>query len=82
MHVRKTLAVCCWSAGGLLLLITVPFCWLLRDGLGPSAVDSHGLEAVRRFGVTVAQCALWYLPPIILGCALFPWAARKPDAHP
>jgi hypothetical protein len=29
-----------------------PLCWLLRDGLGPGAVDSHGAEAVGRFLLT------------------------------
>ena len=82
MHVRKTLAVVSWSIGGLILLVAVPFCWLLKDGLGPSAVDSHGLEAVRRFAVTVAECAVWYLPPLLLGCAVFPWASRRPDSRP
>ena len=26
-----------------------PICWILRDGLGPDAVDSHGWQAVARF---------------------------------
>ena len=34
------------------VLVAAPFCWLLRDGLGPDAVDSHGLHAVARFGLT------------------------------
>jgi hypothetical protein len=29
-----------------------PLCWLLRDGLGPDTVDSHGLHAVFRFCLT------------------------------
>ncbi|MDB5351786.1 MAG: hypothetical protein JWN86_3033 [Planctomycetota bacterium] len=29
-----------------------PFCWLLRDGLGPGSVDSHGAHAVARFLLT------------------------------
>jgi hypothetical protein len=29
-----------------------PFCWLLRDGLGPGSVDSHGTHAVARFFLT------------------------------
>jgi hypothetical protein len=29
-----------------------PFCWILRDGLGPDAVDSHGPQAVARFLLT------------------------------
>ena len=29
-----------------------PLCWILRDGLGPGAVDSHGAHAVVRFLLT------------------------------
>jgi hypothetical protein len=29
-----------------------PFCWILRDGLGPGSVDSHGWYAVARFLMT------------------------------
>jgi hypothetical protein len=29
-----------------------PLCWILRDGLGPNAVDSHGLNATARFLMT------------------------------
>ena len=29
-----------------------PLCWLLRDGLGPDSIDSHGTHAVARFLLT------------------------------
>ena len=29
-----------------------PFCWLLRDGLGPGSVESHGAQAVARLLLT------------------------------
>lgn len=29
-----------------------PLCWLLRDGLGPNSVDSHGWHAIVRFLLT------------------------------
>lgn len=38
--------------GGALILWVVgigPLCWILRDGLGPRSVDSHGLASVVRF---------------------------------
>ena len=38
-----------------------PFCWFLRDGLGPGAVDSHGMHAVARFLLT------FYWGPVLAG---------------
>jgi hypothetical protein len=37
-------------AAGVLLLwfLLAPFAWLLRDGLGPNSVESHGLTAIAR----------------------------------
>ncbi|HWG41721.1 MAG TPA: hypothetical protein VN688_02970 [Gemmataceae bacterium] len=29
-----------------------PLCWILRDGLGPGSVDSHGLHSIVRFLMT------------------------------
>jgi hypothetical protein len=29
-----------------------PLCWILRDGLGPNAVDSSGWQAFMRFFMT------------------------------
>ena len=37
-----------------------PLCWILRDGLGPNAVDSHGLYAIARFLMT------FYWGPVLL----------------
>jgi hypothetical protein len=36
----------CWVMGA------GPLCWILRDGLGPKAVDSSGWQAVNRFSRT------------------------------
>jgi hypothetical protein len=46
--------------GGLLLfwVLIAPLCWVVRDGLGPNAVDSHGLHAVTRF------CFTFYWGPV------------------
>jgi len=40
-----------------------PFCWLLRDGLGPDAVDTRGIDAVGRFLLT------HYWGPVAVGLA-------------
>lgn len=34
-------ALLCW-------IFLAPFAWILRDGMGPDSVESHGLEAVVR----------------------------------
>ncbi|QDU86858.1 hypothetical protein Pla175_02110 [Pirellulimonas nuda] len=34
------------------VLLVGPFCWLLRDGLGPDAGESQGVGAVVRFLLT------------------------------
>ena len=40
---------------GLLILFLWPFAWILRDGLGPSAAESHGVEAgIRAFSTFYA----------------------------
>ena len=31
------------------VLIVGPFCWILRDGLGPDSVESQGMLAVSRW---------------------------------
>lgn len=46
-----------------------PIIWILRDGLGPDAVESHGMEALRRFLLT------FYWGPI--GLFLIVWAIRE-----
>lgn len=41
--------------GGVLLFWVLgigPLCWILRDGLGPKSMESHGLAAVARFFFT------------------------------
>ena len=59
---------------GILILFVWPFAWILRDGLGPSAVESHGLQA--------AIHAFWtfYTGPLTLAAAAaslgFRWRLR------
>ena len=44
----------------LFLIIVSPFIWIMRDGLGPNAYDSNGLEALYRFFMT------FYFGPLFL----------------
>jgi hypothetical protein len=41
------ISLVCLSATVFLLL--VPLGWMLRDGLGPKAIETRGIEAVSRF---------------------------------
>jgi hypothetical protein len=52
---------------------------LLRDGLGPDAVTSHGLEALRRMEQDL-RWALFAVPPGIAGCTLYLLARRRARA--
>jgi hypothetical protein len=62
---------------GLLLAWVVcfgPFCWILRDGLGPGSIDSHGMQAVFRFAMT------FYWGPILVGLLLLRLAIHRRSA--
>jgi hypothetical protein len=54
------LAICFWMASLLILLQTSYLAWLLKDGLGPDSVESHGLLALGRFwsGIRWNLCVL------------------------
>jgi hypothetical protein len=69
-------------SGFLLILIAVVFIiysvvvsWVLRDGLGPDAIDSHSLIAVQRFlsglapmlliASPIGAIGLWLISPIL-----------------
>ena len=49
-------ALLCW-------IFLAPFAWILRDGMGPDSVETHGLEAVVRTLTT------FYWAPILLALA-------------
>lgn len=57
-------ALLCW-------IFLAPFAWILRDGLGPDAVDSRGWEALRRS----FNCMGW--GPILLGLLLVNWLCKS-----
>jgi hypothetical protein len=48
-----------------------PLCWILRDGLGPNSVESHGGWAVARFLLT-----FWW-GPVLAALLLLRLAARR-----
>jgi hypothetical protein len=62
------------------VLAAGPLCWLLRDGLGPGAEDSHGLDAVFRFWMTY-----WWGPVltvlVLLRLTAWRWTNPAPN-HP
>ncbi len=51
-----------------LLFLIIVMCWILRDGLGPDSVTSHGMEALQRF---ILGCWPTVLIPSILGLVGF-----------
>jgi len=56
-------AFICWS-------MLAPFAWILRDGLGPDSVETHGLEAVVRALTT------FYWGPIFLALGAACWLCK------
>lgn len=56
-------AFICWIMLG-------PFAWILRDGLGPDSVETHGLEAVVRALTT------FHWGPILLALAAASWICK------
>ena len=48
-----------------------PFAWILRDGLGPDSVETHGSEAV------VRALRTFYWGPILLALGAACWLCKK-----
>jgi hypothetical protein len=74
---RPILLTLVWAALLVWLVGIAPFCWLLRDGLGPRAVQSSGWSAVVRFLLTfywgpIALALLW-----LAGVEVVWWWLRK-----
>jgi len=59
------------------LVMAAPFCWLLKDGLGPGSVESSGLEAASRFWGLVKGHLLIGLSPLILALGLSRTVRRR-----
>jgi hypothetical protein len=54
-----------------------PLCWLLRDGLGPAAVDSRGADAVVRFLLTF----YWGPALVVIAALRLLVRRRRPSAQ-
>ncbi len=63
------------DAALVLWLLLGPLCWILRDGLGPGAVESQGLPAAGRFLMT-----FWW-GPVLVGLAAVQVALRRRPAR-
>lgn len=72
------LSLCCWLLAITSLCMLALFGWLLRDGLGPDAVESHGWLALTRVlaGVWPLLCE-FVLPLALLGCVFYWWDRRR-----
>ena len=74
---RRPVAILFWVISAFALMGSGFMVWLLKDGLGPDAVDSHGVVAFTRFCSGIALLtAIFVLPPFLLGCILYPWRRR------
>ena len=62
------------------VIALAPFAWLMRDGLGPDAVESSGTQALSRCFMT------FYSGPILIGlialALLFRHAGKRKPAEP
>ena len=71
-------AIFCWFVDLLTVAAASLFVWTLRDGLGPDAVESHGLLGLSRFWRDMRSILILYVVPLlVLGCALSHWAAHR-----
>lgn len=52
------------------LVIGFPLAWILRDGLGPGAVESSGVEAVKR------SLGTFYFGPVVASLAILAFGVR------
>lgn len=75
MAIRAILAVTKIALVIILLswAMMAPLAWILRDGLGPKAVDSVGVHAVERFA------ELWGVPALVIAAPLVGllWVERR-----
>ena len=69
--IRLFLALCCWAFGTIGLLAVSLWAWLLKDGLGPDSVESHGWRALERFWAGAGWALLAPTVLIIAGILLY-----------
>ncbi len=77
------LAAGCLVASALILLFYLPFAWIMKDGLGPDATESHGLVALGRFWREIRWifCGL-LVPTQVLGWFFYWWDSRRRNDPP
>lgn len=74
---RQWAAIFFWGLSLLALLLGVAFAWFIKDGLGPNAVETHGLLSLRRFwDGMIWALGLYVALPLFIGCLLYPWRRR------
>ena len=55
------------------VLVLLPFAWILRDGLGPDATSSEGMDAMARWFMT------FYSGPVLLVLMALAWLAGRSE---
>lgn len=69
MKITIAILDCARWIAGILLAMEIPFAWILRDGLGPGAHETSGLEAVIRMlffpGIRVLAIAFIALSVVV-----------------
>jgi hypothetical protein len=77
-------ALSLWGASLLVLVCGSGGVWILKDGLGPDSVESHGWLALSRFWIGVRWMIGLVVVPLHVAGWLFYWydPGRKTDAPP
>ncbi len=76
-HRRNVKSVCgivLVVLASLFVLDGAMMCWIMRDGMGPDSIESHGMTALLRFFKE-----FWIAPAVALPVVIFGlWLARSP----
>ena len=66
-------ALCFWALSIIVLLLVLPWSWLLRDGVigGPDFVHSQGLTAMIRFWAGIRWAFVFSTVIFLIGCGLY-----------
>jgi hypothetical protein len=76
------LAIACWGASLVILFLYSPFAWVMKDGLGPDALESQGLLALGRFWKVMRWTFGLVVVPMHLAGWLFYWCDRRRNVDP
>lgn len=74
---RKAVCILFFGAGGYCLGAVVFFAWVLRDGLGPNAVTSSGIESIKRFAELAWPAPLICAAVLLAGWKIATWRLRE-----